>query len=321
MEKLLEVKGLSTEFNLPQGKLRAIEEINFEIFPGEAVGLVGESGCGKSVTALSLMRLVMPPGKIVGGNVYFDKKDLLPLPQKDIEDVRGKELSMVFQEPLTSLNPVFTIGYQIEEVVLKHLSLKKKDARIKVMEMLRLVGISAPEERFFSYPHQFSGGMRQRVMIAMALCCHPKLLLADEPTTALDVTVQAQILELLESLKDKFDLSILFITHDLRIVASLTEKVLIMYAGEIIEQGATRDIFKNKEKHPYTQGLLNSLPRLREKKMPLEAIRGQVPDMFDPPCGCRFHPRCPLVMDICQKEKPRAKLLGDRHWIKCHYYR
>jgi oligopeptide/dipeptide ABC transporter ATP-binding protein len=216
---------------------------------------------------------------------------------------------------------VFTIGYQIEEVVKRHLLLKGKEAREKVIEMLNLVGIPEPKERFFSYPHQFSGGMRQRVMIAMALCCHPLLLLADEPTTALDVTVQAQILELLESLKDKLGLAILFITHDLGIVARLTEKVLIMYAGEIIEDGLTADIFKKKEKHPYTQGLLDSLPHLREKKMPLKAIRGQVPDMLNPPSGCRFHPRCPLRMDICSKERPEPVDLGNKHWTKCHYYR
>lgn len=321
MEKLLEVKKLSTEFSLPQGRLRAIEKIGFELSSGEAVGLVGESGCGKSVTALSIMRLILSPGEIVEGDVYFRGENLLGLSERDMEDIRGKELSIVFQEPLTSLNPVFTIGYQIEEVVSKHLGLKGKEARKKVLEMLRLVGISRPEERFFSYPHQFSGGMRQRVMIAMALCCHPKLLLADEPTTALDVTVQAQILELLERLKDRLGLSILFITHDMGIVASLTERVLIMYAGEIVEQGTTHDIFKKKEKHPYTQGLLDSLPKLREKRIPLKAICGQVPDMFNPPGGCRFHPRCSLAMDICRKEKPEAVVLGDRHWLRCHYYR
>jgi oligopeptide/dipeptide ABC transporter ATP-binding protein len=321
MNLLLKVEKLSTEFSLPQGKLRAIEKTGFELSSGEAVGLVGESGCGKSVTALSVMRLILPPGEIVEGSVYFKGKDLLTLPEKDMEDIRGKELSMVFQEPLTSLNPVFTIGSQIEEVVLKHLRLKKREAREKVLEMLRLVGISRPGERFFSYPHQFSGGMRQRVMIAMALCCQPLLLLADEPTTALDVTVQAQILELLKSLKEKFGLAVLFITHDLGIVAQLTERVLIMYAGEVVEQGLTSDIFKKKEKHPYTQGLLDSLPHLREKRIPLKTIRGQVPDMLNPPSGCRFHPRCPLAMEVCLKEKPESINLGDTHWAKCHYYR
>ena len=321
MGTLLKVEGLSTEFNLPEGRLKAIEGIGLELCDGEAMGLVGESGCGKSVTALSIMRLILPPGRIVEGQVYFKGRDLLGLAEKEIEGVRGKELSMVFQEPLTSLNPVFTIGYQIEEVVKKHLGLRGKEAREKVLDMLTLVGIPKPEERLFSYPHQFSGGMRQRLMIAMALSCHPSLLLADEPTTALDVTIQAQILDLLEGLKKRLGLAILFITHDLGIVARLTEKLSIMYAGEIIEYGPTREIFKKKEKHPYTQGLLDSIPRLREKRFPLKTIRGQVPEMLNPPSGCRFHPRCPLVMDICSKERPPQVTLGDGHWARCHYYR
>lgn len=321
MDTLLKIERLTTEFNLPQGKLRAINRVDFEIYSGEAVGLVGESGCGKSVTALSIMSLILPPGKITEGHVYYRGKDLFTLTEREMEDIRGKELGMVFQEPLTSLNPVFTIGYQIEEVIRRHLRVKGKNARDMAEEMLSLVGISEARERFFSYPHQFSGGMRQRVMIAMALCCHPQILLADEPTTALDVTVQAQILKLLESLKDKLNLAILFITHDLGIVAQITERVLIMYAGEIVEQGQTRDIFKKKERHPYTQALLDSLPVLQEKKIPLKAIRGHIPDMLSLPAGCPFHPRCTLKMDICKREKPGVITLEEGHWVRCHYYR
>ena len=320
MADLIQVKDLRTSFFTPEGEVRAIDGVSFEIGEGKTLGLVGESGCGKSVTSLSIMRLIQsPPGKIVGGEILYRGKDLLKLGTEAMRKIRGNEISMIFQEPMTSLNPVFTVGNQIGEAIKLHQGLGKKETRQKTIDMLRLVKIADPESRVDSYPHQLSGGMRQRVMIAMALSCNPSLLIADEPTTALDVTIQAQILELMKELKQKIGMALLLITHDLGVVAEQADDVAIMYAGKIVERSSTQAIF-NKPFHPYTVGLLNSLPSTGgEKKKRLDAIPGVVPSPLDLPSGCRFRDRCPKAADACAQSEPQLVVKEAGHSVACHF--
>jgi peptide/nickel transport system ATP-binding protein len=314
---LLEVRSLTTRFFTEDGVVRAVEDVSFEIFPGEIVSLVGESGCGKSVTGLSLLRLIpTPPGKIEKGELLFDGRNLLNLEEKEMEKVRGNEISMIFQEPMTSLNPVFTIGNQIMEVLQLHQNLDKREARKKAIEMLDRVRIPSPEVRIDSYPHQLSGGMRQRAMIAMALSCQPKLLIADEPTTALDVTIQAQVLRLLKDIQREMGMAVMLITHDLGVVSEIADRVAVMYAGRIVESGPIEAIF-GQMRHPYTRGLLESIPQLEEKRNRLNAIPGQVPNPMDLPGGCKFHPRCYLMVDDCKKEEPPLFQVNSNHFSRC----
>jgi oligopeptide/dipeptide ABC transporter ATP-binding protein len=320
MADLLQVKNLQTSFFTPEGEVRAIDGVSFEIGEGKTLGLVGESGCGKSVTSLSIMRLVpAPPGKIVGGEILYRGRDLLKLNNEEMRKIRGNEISMIFQEPMTSLNPVFTVGNQIGEAIRLHQGLGKKETREKTIEMLRLVKIADPESRVDAYPHQLSGGMRQRVMIAMALSCNPSLLIADEPTTALDVTIQAQILELMKELQQKLGMALLLITHDLGVVAEQADDVAIMYAGKIVERSNTRAIF-NQPFHPYTVGLLNSLPNVGgAKKKRLDAIPGVVPSPLHLPSGCRFRDRCPRAVDTCAEVEPQLIEKSPGHTVACHF--
>jgi len=320
MGKLIEVKGLSTSFFTLEGEVKAVDGVSFEIEEGETLGLVGESGCGKSVTALSIMRLVSsPPGKIVNGQILYRGQDLLQLNGEAMRKIRGNEISMIFQEPMTSLNPVFTIGDQIGEAIRLHQGLAKKATREKTVEMLRLVKIADPESRVDDYPHQLSGGMRQRVMIAMALSCNPALLIADEPTTALDVTIQAQILELMKELQEKLGMALLLITHDLGVVSEQANEVAIMYAGKIVERAAAQSIFE-RPLHPYTVGLLNSLPGVGgKKKNRLEAIPGVVPSPLELPTGCRFRDRCPRAAGICAEAEPKLEEKQKDHWVSCYF--
>ena len=304
MTPLLKVENLKISFGTDYGRVTAVDDVSFSIAPGETVALVGESGCGKSVTSHSIMRLIpTPPGSIDAGKVEFMGEDIFGKSEEEMEEIRGGLISMVFQEPMTSLNPVFCCGDQIMEAVMRHRSLSESEAREKTVDMMRLVGIPLPEKRFNEYPHQMSGGMRQRVMIAMALSCDPKLLIADEPTTALDVTIQAQILELLKSLQERLGMAVLLITHDLGVVAETVKRVIVMYAGRIVEEAPVELLFSS-PMHPYTQGLLSSMPRLDEKKERLPVIPGNVPALNDMPSGCRFNPRCPYASDICRRETP-----------------
>src|SRR6476659_7763610 len=302
---LLEVKNLKTWFYTPDGIVKAVNGVSFTLNEGEALGLVGESGCGKSVSALSLMRLIpQPPGRIVSGQVMFDGRDLLKLKEDDMRKVRGNDIAMIFQDPMTSLNPVLTIGRQIGEALELHKGMDRSQSRKRTIELLELVGIPAARSRVDDYPHQFSGGMRQRVMIAMALSCEPKILLADEPTTALDVTIQAQILELIKRLRVELGMAIIMITHDLGVVAGIADRINVMYAGYIVETGTVDEIFHN-PRHPYTLGLLKSIPRLDEpRKEKLVPIEGLPPDLVDPPTGCPFQPRCPYAIERCGPENP-----------------
>jgi oligopeptide/dipeptide ABC transporter ATP-binding protein len=316
---LLQVNNLKTYFHTEAGTAKAVDGVSFDIMPGEVMGLVGESGSGKSVTALSILRLIPdPPGKIVDGEILFKGRDLLKLPWEEIRKVRGREISMIFQEPMTSLNPVFTIGRQIMEVVLHHEKISKKEAFDRSVEMLKLVGIPDPASRMNEYPHRFSGGQRQRVMIAMALACNPALLIADEPTTALDVTIQAQILELMLKIKDeRKDAAILLITHNLAVVAETCHRVIVMYGGKIQEIAPVHELFKN-PLHPYTQGLLASLPTVDgEKHKRLQTIPGNVPSIMDLPVGCKFVTRCPVKIDRCAIEEPRLLEVSPGHWVRC----
>ncbi len=317
MTKILEVKNLRTSFFTEEGEVRAVEDISFDVYRGKTIGIVGESGCGKSVTSLSIMRLIQsPPGKIIGGQILYEGRDLLTLDPAAMRKIRGNEISMIFQEPMTSLNPVFTIGDQISEAIALHQDLPKREVRNKAIEMLKLVGIPSPDKRIDDYPHQLSGGMRQRVMIAMALSCNPNVLIADEPTTALDVTIQAQILDLLRELQAKVGMAIILITHDLGVVAEMADEVVVMYAGRIAEQGTVSEIFKN-PKHPYTRGLLNSIPTLTKdptgkvKKKRLETIPGIVPNLLHLPQGCRFQERCPYVIDQCRGKEPDLRQIPE----------
>lgn len=314
---LLEVRDLRTYFHTSDGVARAVDGVSFEVAEGETLGIVGESGCGKSVTALSILRLVDDPGRIESGSILFQNRELLDLQPREMRKVRGAEISMIFQEPMTSLNPVFTVGDQIIEAVRLHQTKDYDLARDAAIEMLKHVGIPSPEQRIDDYPHQLSGGMKQRVMIAMALVCRPALLIADEPTTALDVTIQAEILDLLANLQKQFGMAIMLITHNLGIVAGMARRVLVMYAGRVAEYSPTGDLFEN-PKHPYTISLFKSVPRVdAPKRERLEAIEGQVPNPKNWPSGCRFHPRCPYAIDICPKEQPPLEEKRPGHWSAC----
>lgn len=316
-ERLLEVKDLKTSFFTHVGEVKAIRGVSFNLDKGEAIGIVGESGSGKSVTSLSVMRLLQFPGKIVGGEILFKGQDLAKKSEKEMQAIRGNEIAMIFQDPMTSLNPVYTVGNQIMEAIIRHQGLSKSQAKEKAIEMLRLVGIPSPEKRVDNYPHEFSGGMRQRAMIAMALSCEPSLLIADEPTTALDVTIQAQILELMKDLKEKINTSIILITHDLGVVADVCSRIIVMYGGLIMEEGATEDIFYN-PKHPYTWGLLKSIPRLdMGGKKRLIPIEGTPPDLLKPPKGCPFAARCPYAMKICMEYIPPYYSVDENHRSMC----
>jgi len=320
MADLIQVQNLQTSFFTPEGEVRAVDGVSFEIGESKTLGLVGESGCGKSVTSLSIMRLIpSPPGQIVGGEIYYRGRDLLKLNKEEMRKIRGNEISMIFQEPMTSLNPVFTVGNQIGEAIRLHQGLGKKATRAKTIEMLRLVKIADPESRVDAYPHQLSGGMRQRVMIAMALSCNPSLLIADEPTTALDVTIQAQILELIKELQQRMGMALLLITHDLGVVAERADEVAIMYAGKIVERGSAEAIFA-RPLHPYTMGLINSLPGARgKKKKRLDAIPGVVPSPLDLPSGCRFRDRCPRAAGICAEAEPLLVEKESGHSVACYF--
>jgi oligopeptide/dipeptide ABC transporter ATP-binding protein len=317
MENALEIKDLRVSFSSEGRKVEVVSGVSLSIPPGKIVGVVGESGCGKTVTALSVMRLIPePPGRIEGGEILFDGADLLEYSDRDMRALRGNRISMIFQEPISSLNPVFTVGDQIGEALRTHLKISGKEEKERVIGLLRLVGIPAPEKRIKNYPHELSGGMSQRVMIAMALACSPEVLIADEPTTALDVTIQAGILELIDDLRVKMGMAVLLITHDLGIIAEVADSVYVMYAGKVVERAATRELFKN-PKHPYTVGLLNSIPDLRESKEKLDAIPGVVPSPGSFPPGCRFQDRCPLVTDKCRREEPPLSGHAPGHFSAC----
>jgi len=318
---LVAIRDLCTYFHSDEGVAKAVDGVTYSIPAGRTLGLVGESGCGKSVTALSIMRLIpSPPGRIERGEIFFEGRDVLTLPEPAMRRIRGNDISMIFQEPMTSLNPVFTCGSQITEVLRLHQGLGKKEALDRAIEMLAKVGIANPERRVHEYPHQLSGGQKQRVMIAMALACNPKLLIADEPTTALDVTIQAQILDLLRALQAEFHMAILLITHDLGVIAEMADQVAVMYASKIAEFADVRELFRN-PKHPYTQGLFSSLPKLGEKTERLNVIPGVVPNPVEFPTGCKFHPRCPHAFDRCSVEEPSLRPVGpDGHIAACHLY-
>jgi len=316
-EKLIEIKNLKTYFYTYEGASKAVDGIDFEIFPGETLGIVGESGCGKSVTALSILRLIpTPPGKIVDGEILFKGKNLLKLNDKGIRSIRGKDISMIFQEPMTSLNPVYTIGDQISEAILTHRNISKREAKKESIEMLKKVGIPLPAQRFGEYPFQFSGGMRQRAMIAMALSCNPQLLIADEPTTALDVTIQAQILDLINNIKKQFNMSIMIITHDLGVIAEVSDRVVVMYAGKVVEYADVDTLFAN-PMHPYTWGLMNSIPKIGQRIKRLATISGVVPSSLNFPKGCKFNNRCLLADEKCFSLEPDLVETTDKHQVRC----
>ena len=317
-EILLEVSGLKTYFKDRKGQVPAVDGVDFTLRKGETLGIVGESGCGKSVTSMSILHLLPPGAQIVGGTIRFKGRDITHLSPKEMAKLRGKEIAMIFQEPMTSLNPVYTVGWQISEMIRQHEPISRKQARERAIEMLRLVNIPAPEKRVDEYPHELSGGMRQRVMIAMALSCNPELLIADEPTTALDVTIQAQILDLMRSLKKTLNTSIMMITHDLGVVAEMSDYVLVMYAGMVMEYSDVTALF-NRPLHPYTQGLIQALPRLDDPKDNLYAIDGTVPSLYDLPNGCRFWPRCPYAAERCKQEVPKLYEVGSRK-VRCFRY-
>ena len=320
MNELLKVNNLKTYFFTYEGTVKAVDNISFSMKKGETLSIVGESGSGKSVTALSIMRLIpTPPGKILGGEIIFDGINLLNLTEAEMIKVRGKKISMIFQEPMTSLDPVFTVGHEIIEALILHQNIDKKSARNKAIELLKLVGIPDAEKRIDSYPHEMSGGMRQRVMIAMALSCNPSLLIADEPTTALDVTIQAQILRLMKDLTKKLDTSLILITHDLGVVAEMADNVAVMYAGHIVEYASVIELFEDPS-HPYTSGLSKAIPRLDAESEYLETIEGTVPNLAQLPSGCPFHPRCKYKKEICEKELPELRKIKENHWVSCHLY-
>lgn len=320
-ERILEVKNLSTGFRTERGLLKAIDGVSFYVEKGEILGVVGESGCGKSVTSQTILRLYDEKYTAKhDGEVIFDGKDILHITEKEMEKIRGNSISMVFQDALSSLNPTFTVGYQLRETLMIHQGMSKKEADKKAVEMLRLVGIPAPERRIKQYPHELSGGMRQRVMIAIALSCRPKLLIADEPTTALDVTIQAQIMDLIVDLNRQLDMGVMLITHDLGVVAETCKRVVVMYLGQIVEEAAVEDIFDN-PKHPYTWGLIKSIPRLDgDRNKPLPTIKGMVPLLNQIPEGCRFAERCPYATDRCRKEMPKLVSVSDAHRVRCFRY-
>jgi len=318
---ILDIRNLKTFFYTYDGVAKAVDGISYRLSVGEPLGIVGESGCGKSVSALSILRLIPdPPGRIVEGQIFFKETNLLELAYDRMREIRGNRISMIFQEPMTSLNPVFTVGNQIAEAFRLHQGLKRQEALEKSIDMLKLVNIPSPEKCVGQYPHELSGGMRQRAMIAMALACNPEILIADEPTTALDVTIQAQIIDLMLQLKEELGMAIILITHDLGIIAETVKRVIVMYAGKIVEEAPTRTIFKT-PLHPYSQGLLQSMPRLGDKvrlgRIRLEEIPGVVPSLYDLPAGCRFSTRCSHAMEICRKEEPDLEEIDERHFCRC----
>ncbi|MEK6713881.1 MAG: ABC transporter ATP-binding protein [Nitrospirota bacterium] len=314
---LLSVNRLKTHFTTPDGVIRAVDDVSFKVDKGKVMGLVGESGCGKSMTALSLMRLVPPPGRIVSGEMFFDGHDLLKLNSEEIRKLRGNRMAMVFQDPMTSLNPVFSVGNQIAEILRVHKGLKRSEALDKAQSLLQRVGIPDPSRRIREYPHQLSGGMKQRVMIAMAIACEPSLIIADEPTTALDVTIQAQILRLLRELIESSNTALILISHDLGVIAEMADEVAIMYAGKIVEHATTHDLFAE-PLHPYTIGLLQSIPRGEEKKKKrLRTIQGSVPKLYELPAGCMFNPRCKYIVERCRREEPELIDVGGGHLVRC----
>ncbi|PKR77866.1 peptide ABC transporter ATP-binding protein [Halalkalibacillus sediminis] len=317
-EPLLEIKDLQVRFKSDEGSVTPVNGVSFNVKEGETVAVVGESGCGKSLTSLSILGLIPPPGEISDGSIHFQGKDLASLNKKQMRKLRGNEISMIFQEPMTSLNPVFTIGNQMLEVIKLHQNLEKKQATKKAVEMLDLVGIPDPEKVIKRFPHQLSGGMRQRVMIAIALSCNPKLLIADEPTTALDVTIQAQILNLMKNLKDKFNTGVVLITHDLGVVAEVADRVVVMYGGEVVEEATVHELFEDPV-HPYTRGLLSSVPKMTGAVEELGAIKGSVPNPSSMPKGCKFHPRCPLATDLCVEEHPKLEETTPNHFKRCFH--
>lgn len=317
MEKLLQVTDLKTYFYTDGGEVPAVDGVSFYINKGETLGLVGESGSGKSITALSLLRLIPdPPGKIISGEIIFEGEDLLHKNDQAMRKIRGNKIAMIFQEPMTSLNPVYTIGFQIQEVLQLHQGLSKKAARKKAIQLLQSVGFAMPEQRVDNYPHQLSGGMRQRAMIAMALSCQPALLIADEPTTALDVTIQAQILDIMKELREKMQMAILLITHDLGVISEIADRVIVMYAGKIVEMASVDKLF-NDPKHPYTKGLLLSIPSIHDKRERLHVINGVIPRPTEYPAGCRFHPRCDCAMDICAIDEPTLENIDAERQVRC----
>ena len=321
MAPLLEIKGLKTHFDTDDGILRAVDGVDISINKGETLCVVGESGCGKTVTAMSVLKLIaMPPGRIVAGQILFEGRDLVPLTSKEMDDVRAKEIGFIFQEPMTSLNPVLSIGEQVAESLRRHEGLSKKDALARAIEMLKLVQIPNAAGRVHDYPHQFSGGMRQRVVIAMALACKPKLVIADEPTTALDVTIQAQILDLLQDMKERLGMAVMLITHAMGVVAETAQRVVVMYAGKVVEEADVDELFAD-PRHPYTQGLIRSIPRIdlaSEHKTRLEAIGGSVPILINPAPGCRFAPRCRYAMSVCSEREPLLREIAPGHRMACH---
>ena len=317
-ENVLDIKDLIIQYHTEEGIVEAVNGININLNRGKTLGLVGETGAGKTTTALSIMRLLQsPPGKVMQGNIALEGKDLLSLTEKELEKVRGGLVSMIFQDPMTALNPVINVGDQIAEAILIHQKVTQDEAKVKAKEMLEMVGI--PGARMEEYPHQFSGGMKQRVIIAIALSCSPKLLIADEPTTALDVTIQAQVLELMKELKVKFNMAMIMITHDLGVVAEVCDDVAIMYAGRIVEQGSLEDIFRT-TKHPYTEGLFNSIPNIDDRKSDLIPIKGLMSDPYNLPEGCSFCDRCNYAMSICKTQKPEKVHFSDTHFTECHLY-
>ena len=320
---LLQVKGLCVDFSTRKGNVQVLDHLDLHLAPGETLGIVGESGCGKSMTALSIMQLIpVPPGNISGGQILLNDTDLLQLSESRMQDIRGNDISMIFQEPMTSLNPVFTIGTQVSENIRRHQSATRLEARDKTIQILEAVGIPAPEVRIKQYPHELSGGMRQRIMIAMAISCQPKVLISDEPTTALDVTIQAQIFDLLRQIQKEMETSIILITHDMSVIAEFANRVVVMYAGSKVEEGMVRDIIDS-PRHPYTKGLINCIPFLKKdpgtEREELNEIPGVVPDMSQLGIGCSFAPRCNYVMDKCYKEKPPEVRLNDNHYTYCWY--
>lgn len=312
------MKDLRTYFHTEDGIVKAVDGVTFDVYAGETLGIVGESGCGKSVTSLSVMRLLDEKGEIAGGEIIFEGKNVMAIPESQMMKIRGNDMAMIFQEPMTALNPVFTIGFQIMEAILLHQDVNKEQARKMAIDMLRKVGIPEPEKRVDEYPHELSGGMRQRAMIAMALSCNPKLLFADEPTTALDVTIQAQILELMKSLQEQYGMALVMITHDLGVIAEMAQRVVVMYAGKVVEYAEVHTLFK-KPRHPYTWGLMNAIPKLDEDREVLYNIPGVVPDPLDFPDGCRFNTRCPLATDKCRKEEPPLVEVDENHTSACWY--
>jgi peptide/nickel transport system ATP-binding protein len=321
MAPLLEIRGLKTHFATDDGILQAVDGVDIRLNKGETLCVVGESGCGKTVTAMSILKLIaMPPGRIVQGEILFEGRDLVPLSSRELDDIRAKDIGFIFQEPMTSLNPVLTVGEQVAESLRRHEGLSQKDAMARTVEMFKLVQIPNAAARVNDYPHQFSGGMRQRVMIAMALACKPKLVIADEPTTALDVTIQAQILDLLQDMKDRFGMAVMLITHAMGVVAETAQRVVVMYAGKVVEEADVESLFDD-PRHPYTQGLIRSIPRIdldAKHKTRLEAIGGSVPILINPPVGCRFAPRCRHAFARCTEQEPLLREVGPGHRMACH---